>query len=147
MPSHRHHNNGNLYIKLTVKFPDTLSTEQMEALEKALPPRKPVGKINPKHHVEEVFLEEPTDRQRNGAEAMDEDDDEDMRGGGPGVQCAQRKWPSFPSVSPLLLIYKPLSSCRINNGFIRSLYHYPIGALFSPLYQLIACISRVLLPM
>ncbi|KAJ9104339.1 hypothetical protein QFC19_003981 [Naganishia cerealis] len=90
MPSHRHHNNGNLYIKLTVKFPDTLSTEQMAALEKALPPRKPLAKVNPKHHVEEVFLEEPTDRQRNGAEAMDEDDDEDMRGGGPGVQCAQQ---------------------------------------------------------
>lgn len=90
MPSHRHHNNGNLYIKLNVKFPDTLSTEQMAALEKALPPRKPLEKINPKHEVEEVFLEEPTDRQRSGAEAMDEDDDEDMRGG-PGVQCAQRK--------------------------------------------------------
>ncbi|KAJ9109542.1 hypothetical protein QFC20_003286 [Naganishia adeliensis] len=89
MPSHRHHNNGNLYIKLNVKFPDTLSTEQMAALEKALPPRKPLEKINPKHEVEEVFLEEPTDRQRSGAEAMDEDDDEDMRGG-PGVQCAQQ---------------------------------------------------------
>lgn len=127
MPSHRHHNNGNLYIKLTVKFPDTLSTEQMAALEKALPPRKPLAKINPKHHVEEVFLEEPTDRQRNGAEAMDEDDDEDMRGGGPGVQCAQRK-SSCPVDSHTgklasILILDTFVPSRINNSFIRRMYH------------------------
>lgn len=108
MPSHRHHNNGNLYIKLNVKFPDTLSTEQMAALEKALPPRKPLQKINPKHEVEEVFLEEPTDRQRSGAEAMDEDDDEDMRGG-PGVQCAQRK-STMPGPSSVLRLFSFASS-------------------------------------
>ena len=108
MPSHRHHNNGNLYIKLNVKFPDTLSTEQMAALETALPPRKPLQKINPKHEVEEVFLEEPTDRQRSGAEAMDEDDDEDMRGG-PGVQCAQRK-STMPGPSSVLRLFSFASS-------------------------------------
>lgn len=90
MPSHRHHNNGNLYVKLSVKFPDSLSAEQMAALEQALPPRKPLAKIPAKHEVEEVFLQEPTERQRSGAEAMDEDEDDEMRGG-PGVQCAQRK--------------------------------------------------------
>jgi len=91
MPSHRHHDHGNLYVKLNIKFPDSLTPDQLTGLEKALPARRKLNKISSKVFQEEVHLEEPSEREKQGAAAdgMDEDDDEER--GGPGVQCAQRE--------------------------------------------------------
>lgn len=91
MPSYRHHEMGDLYIRLTVKFPDHMDPEVIPMLEKALPAREPIAKMPKKLHMEECTLEEPNDRQRRAAQNGDEmdEDDEDGRGG-PGVQCAQQ---------------------------------------------------------
>jgi DnaJ family protein A protein 2 len=90
MPSYRHHELGDLYVKIHVKFPDTISPEVIPALESALPARNAVQKFSKNIHVDEVTLEEPNDRQKRSAatngDEMDEDDDER-----PGVQCAQRE--------------------------------------------------------
>lgn len=86
MPSQRHHEPGDLFVHFTVKFPTELSSEAFEHLEKALPPREPLGKFD-KAVTEEVEIEEVDARQRSrvdGDEAMDED------GPGPRVQCAQQ---------------------------------------------------------
>lgn len=89
MPSYRHHELGDLYVRINVKFPESISPEVIPALESALPPRKAIQKFGKKFHVDEVTLEEPNDRQKRSAapgDDMDEDDDER----GPGVQCAQQ---------------------------------------------------------
>lgn len=88
MPSYRHHEPGDLYVKISVNFPQNIDPAVIPLLEQALPPRNPMQKFNKKLHVDEVTLEEPNDRQRRSAangEDMDEDDDER-----PGVQCAQQ---------------------------------------------------------
>ncbi len=91
MPSHRHHDFGNLYIRINVKFPDSIDPSVIPSLEAALPPRKPLGKIPAGKHMDEVMLEEPNERQRM-ANDRDEnmEDDEEEGGRGPGVQCAQQ---------------------------------------------------------
>lgn len=93
MPSPRHHDPGNLYIRLNVKFPETLTEEQMAGLERSLPPRRALPKPPAKLHIEEVTLQEPSERQKmqNDPDAMDEDDD-DEAGPRAGVQCAQREY-------------------------------------------------------
>lgn len=93
MPSHRHHDHGNLYVKLTIKFPDSLTPDQLSGLETALPARRKLNKIPNKVFQEEVNLEEPSEREKMGAanaEGMEEDDEDER--GGPGVQCAQREF-------------------------------------------------------
>ena len=95
MPSYRHHELGDLYVKINVKFPESVSPDVIPALESALPTRKAIQTFNKKVHVDEVTLEEPNDRQRRVAsngEGMDEDEDD----GRPGVQCAQRKCKLIP---------------------------------------------------
>lgn len=93
MPSFRHHELGDLYVKIHVKFPETITPNVIPALESALPPRNAIQKFAKNVHVDEVTLEEPNDRQKRSAahdgEDMDEDDDER-----PGVQCAQREFSS-----------------------------------------------------
>nr|ODN87889.1 chaperone regulator [Cryptococcus depauperatus CBS 7841] len=91
MPSYRHHEPGDLYVRLTVEFPDTIPTESISLLEKALPSRKPMPKFPKKILMEECVFSEPNDKHARNVNAhhrdeeMDEDDDER-----PGVQCAQR---------------------------------------------------------
>ena len=86
MPSVRHHVLGDLYIQLTVTFPESLPETAFAQLEAALPARKeaefPIDK-----EVDDVYLEEPdhAKQARRDADAMDEDD-EGQQG---GVQCAQ----------------------------------------------------------
>lgn len=98
MPSFRHHEPGELYVRINVKFPESIDVENIPMLENALPPRKEISKFAKKTHVDEVMLEEPNDRQRRSAatngDEMDEDDEEGPR----GVQCAQRQC-SFPNGS------------------------------------------------
>ncbi|RXK36245.1 chaperone regulator [Tremella mesenterica] len=89
MPSYRHHEPGDLYVRIGVNFPPTIEPTAIPLLESALPPRQVVQKFGKKVHVEEVLLEEPNDRQRKNAhngDEMDEDEEEHR-----GVQCAQRE--------------------------------------------------------
>ena len=91
MPSYRHHEMGDLYIRIAVNFPPSIEPSLIPLLEQALPARNKIASIPKKTHVDEVTLEEPNDRQRRAAANGDEmDEDEDERGGG-GVQCAQRE--------------------------------------------------------
>ena len=88
MPSQRHHEPGDLYVKFTVKFPDTIDPTKVPLLEQALPPRILVQTFPKNVHLEEVDLEEPDVRSRASAmadDAMDEDHD-----GEPRVQGANQ---------------------------------------------------------
>lgn len=92
MPSFRHHDFGNLYIKFDVKFPDKTQLQNLELLEQVLPPRPqqpaPVGDAM----VEDYDLEDVDPRQQaraRGATSLEEDDD-DMHPGAERVQCASQ---------------------------------------------------------
>lgn len=101
MPSYRHHDFGNLYIKFEVEFPTsewatTVGADVLGALKQYLPVSIP-PQIPPNTHVDETVLAAVDPMQRRRAElgtsgarangAMDEDDDE---GGPHGVQCASQ---------------------------------------------------------
>lgn len=92
MPSQRHHEPGDLVIKFSVKFPDSISPEVIPLLERALPPRKPIDKFPKSIAMEEVELVDADARQHKraagGPDAMDED--EDGPEGEPRVQCANQ---------------------------------------------------------
>jgi len=86
MPSLRHHEPGDMYIKLNVKFPDSIDPTAIPLLERALPPRRPLEKLEKGVILEEVHLDD-TDTRSKGRmreDAMDEDQDE------PRVQCANQ---------------------------------------------------------
>ncbi|KAL7127058.1 hypothetical protein ABFS83_14G228900 [Erythranthe nasuta] len=88
---------GKLYIHFNVEFPDSLSTEQVEALEKILPP-KPQSKLTDMEvdECEETTLhdvnieDEMRRKQAHRQQEAYDDDDEDMHGGAQRVQCAQQ---------------------------------------------------------
>jgi DnaJ homolog subfamily A member 2 len=101
MPSYRHHDHGNLYIKFEIVFPEAswaqLATpETMEGLKAILPPPEPL-QIPPNAHWDETVLNSVDPMQQRRAEmgtsgarangAMDEDDED---GGPQGVQCASQ---------------------------------------------------------
>lgn len=93
MPSYRHHDFGNLYIKFDVEFPESNfnTPEKLMALEKILPKRKQ-PEIPADAMVDDVVLEDVDPREHarasHGATGMDED--EDMHGGSERVQCASQ---------------------------------------------------------
>ena len=101
MPSYRHHDFGNLYIKFDVKFPTELTSpdggamtdQQRIALEHVLPARKPqLSQPSPDAMIEDFNLDDidssrESARANQGASAMDEDD-EDVQG--ERVQCASQ---------------------------------------------------------
>ncbi|KDP42967.1 hypothetical protein JCGZ_23909 [Jatropha curcas] len=87
---------GRLYIHFNVEFPDSLTLDQVKALEAILPPR-PSSMLTDMELDEceettlhDVNMEEEMRRkdQRSQQEAYDEDDD--MPSGGQRVQCAQQ---------------------------------------------------------
>ncbi|KAF9002041.1 hypothetical protein BDQ17DRAFT_570901 [Cyathus striatus] len=86
MPSQRHHEPGDMYVKLNVKFPDAIDLEAIPLLERALPPRNPLPKFDKSTMLEEVTMDDADTRTRGGIhdEPMDEDHDE------PRVQCANQ---------------------------------------------------------
>ena len=86
MPSQRHHELGDLYVKLRVKFPDSLDPNKIQLLESVLPPRKAVEKFPKSIMLENVDLSTPDPKQRERAaeDAMDEDEGE------PRVQCSNQ---------------------------------------------------------
>lgn len=101
MPSYRHHDFGNLYIKFDIVFPtsewaQTAGEATLTTLRQVLPPPAPL-ELPADAHVDDSVLAtvDPTQQRRaqmgtSGARAngeMDLDDDEE---GPRGVQCASQ---------------------------------------------------------
>ncbi|GAA5962620.1 hypothetical protein JCM8115_002147, partial [Rhodotorula mucilaginosa] len=96
MPSHRHHEMGDLVVQINVKFPDSLDPATLAPLEAILPPRPELPTYPENVHVDEVAMVDPSERRtksglgsggahQHGDDAMDTDEE----GNGPQVQCAQ----------------------------------------------------------
>ncbi|XP_023001315.1 dnaJ protein homolog [Cucurbita maxima] len=89
---------GKLYIHFSVNFPESLSAEQMKALEAVLPPKPSSSKLSDMEVDEceettmhDVNIEEEMRRKQQQAQGEAHEEDEDMHGGGPQrVQCAQQ---------------------------------------------------------
>lgn len=93
MPSFRHHDFGNLYIQFDVKFPDKTEMQNLDLLEKVLPPRlsqtvPPNDSMNEDYDLEDVDARGHARAQ--GAAGMGEDDDEDIPQGAERMQCASQ---------------------------------------------------------
>lgn len=95
MPAPRHHDNGNMYIQFSVKFPErgwTDDASAFEALRKVLPAPALDSVPSADAVTEEAELED-VDTQGGsrgfGGGPMDEDD-EDGNPGGERVQCASQ---------------------------------------------------------
>lgn len=92
MPSYRHHDHGNLYIKFDVKFPPSNfnDAETIAKLEEILPARNN-PEVPADAMVDDVVLEDVDPREQgraaHGATGMDEDEDGQ---GGERVQCASQ---------------------------------------------------------
>ena len=94
MPSYRHHDYGNLYIKFEIEFPTPEWAQfagegALNTLRQILPPATPLD-VPPNAHVDDSVLANVDPMQQQRAEmdgAMDIEDDED---GAPGVQCASQ---------------------------------------------------------
>lgn len=92
MPSQRHHEPGDMFVRVAVRFPESLPAEALPLLEQALPPRDALEKFPKNVALEEVEASEASERQHrqmNTDEAMDEDEDEEGEGE-PRVQCANQ---------------------------------------------------------
>lgn len=88
MPSRRHHDFGDLFVNMHVKFPDHIDPAVVPLLEQALPARVPALTYGNDVLVEEVDLMDMDARQQQEharGEAMDEDEDAQPR-----VQCANQ---------------------------------------------------------
>ncbi|CAJ2501807.1 Uu.00g046600.m01.CDS01 [Anthostomella pinea] len=96
MPSPRHHENGNMFIQFAVKFPEhgwTQDPEAFEALRKILPAPAvqaipPADAMTDDAELEDVETQGQA-RAFNGAQGMDEDD-EDGNPHAERVQCASQ---------------------------------------------------------
>ncbi|KAJ3788538.1 hypothetical protein GGU10DRAFT_393237 [Lentinula aff. detonsa] len=86
MPSHRHHEPGDMYVKLNVVFPDSIALENIRYLEKALPARTPPQTFPNNILIEEVSLQQ-TDTRSMPQEYQDDAMEEDPE---PRVQCANQ---------------------------------------------------------
>ncbi|OMO89040.1 hypothetical protein CCACVL1_08050 [Corchorus capsularis] len=87
---------GKLYIHFTVEFPDSLSPDQIKALE-AILPQKPTSQLTDMELDEceettlyDVNIEEEMRRKQQQAAQEAYEEDEDMPGGAQRVQCAQQ---------------------------------------------------------
>jgi len=94
---------GNLFLILTIKFPDTLTAKNQEAIRKLLPPPLNVPTIKEDdenvevHQVADIdpvasYQSNKANMSAGGDSAYDDDEDEGggMRGGPGGVQCQQQ---------------------------------------------------------
>ncbi|KAG8879307.1 Type I HSP40 co-chaperone [Tulasnella sp. 331] len=90
MPSHRHHEPGDLYVRLNVAFPTSIDPAVVPFLEQALPPRRPLPTYPKNVHVEEVDLSELDARQQKTAQKAGDEMDEDAGGEEPRVACANQ---------------------------------------------------------
>ncbi len=102
MPSYRHHDFGNMYVRFDVKFPESITgpngedgyptsmtEQQIKALESVLAPRKPQT-IPPPDAMTEDYSLEKVDPAAEGQRATKVDDEDDEMGGGERVQCASQ---------------------------------------------------------
>ena len=97
MPSYRHHDFGNLYIRFNVKFPEKNWTDDPAAFEalRNLLPAPSVQNVPPKEAMSEPADLEDMDTQAqtrvfgSPGGGMDEED-EDGQPGGERVQCASQ---------------------------------------------------------
>lgn len=83
---------GNLFIDFNIVFPDRLSKEQVEHLNKAFPsliPKKISEKIDEVYELYEYDINQENTHHAGGKKdnRMDEDDDEENSHGGRRVQC------------------------------------------------------------
>ncbi|KAJ7580982.1 hypothetical protein C8J56DRAFT_1168550 [Mycena floridula] len=86
MPSQRHHEPGDMYVKMSVVFPDSIDPMNIHLLEEALPPRAPIQKFEKNIVLDEVHLDSAESRSHNiRDDSMDEDTE-----GEPRVQCANQ---------------------------------------------------------
>ncbi|KAI0262964.1 hypothetical protein BC834DRAFT_889876 [Gloeopeniophorella convolvens] len=87
MPSQRHHELGDLFIKVSIKWPEHIDPTKIALLEQVLPPRTPLPKQPKNTLVEEVEMSDVDPRQERvmQEDAMDEDDSAEPR-----VQCANQ---------------------------------------------------------
>ncbi|GAB4855197.1 DNAj domain protein [Ancistrocladus abbreviatus] len=87
---------GKLYIQFAVDFPDTLTLEQCKALEAVLPPRTSSQLTDmeldecEETTLHDVNIEEEMRRKQAQAQQEAYEEDDDMPGGAPRVQCAQQ---------------------------------------------------------
>ncbi|RDL34637.1 uncharacterized protein BP5553_07765 [Venustampulla echinocandica] len=86
MPSHRHHDFGNMYVQFDVKFPEknfTSDPQAFELLKSILPPSK-LSAVPPPETMTEIADFEDVDPSQQararGATGMDEDDEEGQGG-------------------------------------------------------------------
>jgi DnaJ family protein A protein 2 len=86
MPSKRHHEMGDLYIKISIKWPEHIDPNKIHLLEQVLPPRKPLPKTQKNVLVEEVDMSDVDPRQERVMQEDPMDEDE----GEPRVQCANQ---------------------------------------------------------
>jgi len=86
MPSQRHHEMGDLYVNISIKWPEHIDPSKIHLLEQVLPPRKPLPKLPKNVLSEEVEMSDVDPRQERVMQEdnMDEDDTE------PRVQCANQ---------------------------------------------------------
>jgi DnaJ homolog subfamily A member 2 len=91
MPSYRHHQPGDLYVRLNVAFPDSIDPAKISYLENVLPPRRPLPSFPPNIHIEEASLDDLDARQQSNASRKANGEDMDDDGGEePRVQCANQ---------------------------------------------------------
>lgn len=86
MPSQRHHELGDLYVKMSIKWPERIDPSKIHLLEQVLPPRKLLPKFAKNVLVEEVEMSDVDPRQERAMheDSMEDDDAE------PRVQCANQ---------------------------------------------------------
>lgn len=94
MPSHRHHDFGNLYIQFDVKFPEPNQMTNLELLEQVLPPRTKQTEPPSDAMVDDFELEEVDPhgqaRARGATGGMDDEDEDGMPQGAERMQCASQ---------------------------------------------------------
>ena len=91
MPSQRHHEPGDLYVKFSVTFPESIDPSLIRYLEQVLPKRKAVQKFPKNIMIEEPQLDEVDSRSRKMAEKMQDGEPMEEDGEGePRVQCANQ---------------------------------------------------------
>ncbi|KAI0029321.1 hypothetical protein K488DRAFT_88858 [Vararia minispora EC-137] len=87
MPSQRHHEMGDLIVKINVTWPEHIDPEKIPLLEKALPPRKPLPSFPRNVVMEDVDMSDADPRQ---VQASSDDDAMEEDEGEPRVQCANQ---------------------------------------------------------
>jgi DnaJ family protein A protein 2 len=92
MPSKRHHEPGDLYVKFHITFPDEINPAVIPLLEQALPLRKGPEQFGSRIALEEAYMDSVDARSRTRAQRMDDGEpmEEDGDGGEARMQCANQ---------------------------------------------------------